>query len=119
MKETLTKVDKIIYKCKEIFYKKMKIYNLSWLVLNKKSLIDKIFIKIKRVRKIQYGNKKINENIIETFISIINYSLMFLIKNDCNNISKENILIEYDNQLSYAKKLMIKKIMIMMNLGKI
>jgi hypothetical protein len=72
---------KIIEICKDIYLKKSKDYGSAWRILRVTSLTDQIFIKAQRIRSIQEKNKmKVNENIEDEFIGIINYCLIAIIQ---------------------------------------
>ncbi|WP_238858465.1 nucleotide modification associated domain-containing protein [Blattabacterium cuenoti] len=75
-------VDFIMNKCQKIFKKKLNYYNLSWNIIGISSIIDQIFIKIIRIKNIQKkGYQKIKEeNITDTYIDVINYLIIILIK---------------------------------------
>ncbi len=72
---------KIIEICKDIYLKKSKDYGSAWRILRVPSLTDQIFIKAQRIRSIQEKNKmKVNENIEDEFIGIINYCVIAIIQ---------------------------------------
>lgn len=72
---------KIIEICKDIYLKKSKDYGSAWRILRVTSLTDQIFIKAQRIRSIQEKNKmKVNENIEDEFIGIINYCVIAIIQ---------------------------------------
>ena len=72
---------KIIELCKDIYLKKSKDYGSAWRILRVPSLTDQIFIKAQRIRSIQEKNKmKVNENIEDEFIGIINYCVIAIIQ---------------------------------------
>ena len=81
--ETSTKNDykKIINICKDIYLKKSKDYGSAWRILRVPSLTDQIFIKAQRIRSVQEKNTmKVNEDIENEFIGIINYCIMAIIQ---------------------------------------
>ena len=72
---------KIIEICKDIYLKKSEDYGAAWRILRVTSLTDQIFIKGQRIRSIQEKNKmKVNENIEDEFIGIINYCIIAIIQ---------------------------------------
>lgn len=115
MKKTLIQFDSIINYCREIFKKKLQDYGSSWRILRITSITDQIFIKGKRIRNIQEkGINKINEDISEDFLSIINYSIIGLIQLEKNpslesDMSYEEALIYYDKKILYTKTLIKQK----------
>ena len=98
---------KIIEICKDIYLKKSKDYGSAWRILRVTSLTDQIFIKAQRIRSIQEKNKmKVNENIEDEFIGIINYCLIAIIQleytgNDIEiDIKKlEKLYDKYSNEI--------------------
>ena len=78
---TSKEFDGIIAMSKEIFIKKMVDYGTAWRILRPSSLTDQVYIKANRIRSIQeLGSQKVDEDIREEFIGIINYSVMALIQ---------------------------------------
>ncbi len=72
---------KIINICKDIYLKKSKDYGSAWRILRVPSLTDQIFIKAQRIRSVQEKNTmKVNEDIENEFIGIINYCIMAIIQ---------------------------------------
>jgi len=116
MEQTIAEYDSIIKKCEDIFAKKMKDYGSAWTILRISSLTDQIFIKAQRIRSIeQKGVQKIEEDISNEFVGIVNYAIIGLIQldlgvselaveMDCNEVM--NIFKKHAN---IAKKLMIAK----------
>ncbi|WP_185851505.1 DUF1599 domain-containing protein [Blattabacterium cuenoti] len=103
-------IDFIIEKCKKLFKEKLKDYDLSWKFLKISSMIDQIFIKILRIQNIQKkGNTKVKEeNIIDTYLDVINYIIITLIKLNFSSslkrkISHSKILNIYNKQLNPIK----------------
>ncbi|WP_185872155.1 nucleotide modification associated domain-containing protein [Blattabacterium cuenoti] len=99
-------IDFIIKKCRKLFFNKLKDYGLSWKILKNSSIIDQIFIKIIRIKNIQSkGYQKIQEEkITDTYIDIINYLIIILIKIDIffilnfNKISYNDVIFLYNKK---------------------
>lgn len=117
-KNTLTdlqKYDKIVELCKDIFVKKMQDYGTSWRHLRPSSITDQIFIKAKRLKTIDtVKEQKVNDKPEDEWIGIINYCIIALIqlslKNDQRiDVSQEEIINLYDQQVQTVKNLMLKK----------
>ncbi|WP_185864960.1 DUF1599 domain-containing protein [Blattabacterium cuenoti] len=96
-------IEIFLKKCKKIFLEKLKNYGSSWIALNKYSMIDQILIKIIRIKNISskgyYSVKE--ESIIDTYIDIINYLIIALIKIDLKNeqnISNNDKIIDLYNK---------------------
>ncbi|MBC8265878.1 MAG: DUF1599 domain-containing protein [Flavobacteriales bacterium] len=81
MKQTIIQYESIIKKCEDIFAKKLKDYGTAWRILRISSLTDQIFIKAQRIRSIdEKGTQKVNEDIRNEYIGIINYSIIGLVQ---------------------------------------
>ena len=125
--ETLRYFDNIMKDCKKLFLKKNRDYGPSWLVLRWESLIDQIWIKTKRIRKLEQTSDKklIPEGRDVEYIGIINYSIIGLIrlwyKDELPNpdeivnkgkiieIDEEKLSRFYDNIVNEVRNLLIKK----------
>jgi hypothetical protein len=81
MQNTSKEYDEVINNCRSLFEKKMIDYGCAWRVLRPSSITDQIFIKANRIRSIQEkGIQKINDDIKDEFIGIINYAVIGLIQ---------------------------------------
>ena len=93
--QTLNEYKDIIKACKSIFEKKTKDYGTAWRILRLPSITDQIFIKAQRIRSIQEkGVQKVDEDISNEFVGIINYCIMALIQ--IRLIGDDNLLMSYD-----------------------
>ena len=123
---TSVQYDEVIKMCKDIFLKKTQDYGESWRVLRLPSITDQIFIKARRIRRLEelQGMRKISENVDVEYIGIVNYCVMALIKladaqqelrtptseqdvydsNVCCELSKQ-----YDTVIAKTKDLMERK----------
>ena len=107
--------DSAVSSCKEIFIKKTKDYGTSWRVYRTISIADQIYIKAKRIRNVQEkGIRKINDDIRDEFMGILNYAVIGLIQLDINDDEMEDLPLKeaemrYDEKISAAKKLMQDK----------
>ncbi len=116
MKNTVIEYDSIIAKCQDIFKKKMKDYGSAWRILRISSLTDQIFIKAQRIRSIEEkGLQKIQEDVFNEFVGIVNYAVIGLIQLDLG-VSTKNDYINYDESINIfdkhvniAKELMLAK----------
>ncbi|WP_185857886.1 nucleotide modification associated domain-containing protein [Blattabacterium cuenoti] len=102
----MNSIDFIIQKCRKLFLEKLKDYGLSWKFFHNNSIIDQILIKIIRIKNIESkGYQKVkNEIIIDTYIDIINYLLILLIKLDIFFISNFHKISNNDVISIYNKK---------------
>lgn len=93
--KTLNEYKEVIKACKSIFEKKTNDYGTSWRILRLPSITDQIFIKAQRIRSIQEkGVQKVDEDISNEFIGIINYCIMALIQIRMNG--DDNLMMSYD-----------------------
>jgi len=116
MKQTITEYESIIKKCEDIFAKKLKDYGTAWRILRISSLTDQIFIKAQRIRSIdQKGTQKINEDISNEYVGIINYSIIGLIQLElgvaehAEELSFSNAMGLFSQYANQAKQLMSDK----------
>jgi len=107
--------DKAVNKCREIFLKKTKDYGTSWRVYRTISIVDQIYIKAKRIRNIQEkGIQKVDEDVEEEFMGIVNYAVIGLIQMDIDDDEIEELPLDetldfYDEKIHAAKVLMQNK----------
>ncbi len=95
---TIKDFKKIISICKDIYLKKSEDYGSAWRILRTPSLTDQIFIKAQRIRSIQEKKKmKVNENIENEFIGIINYCIMAIIQMEYKDDKIDLELSELEN----------------------
>jgi len=115
MEKISEEFDRIIAICRDIFVKKNKDYGVAWRVMRLSSLTDQIFIKVHRIRTIQENSEqKIAEDQVSEFIGIVNYSIMALIQLEKGvgtepDLTFEQVITLYDQQVAVAKKLMLSK----------
>jgi len=90
---TSAQYDEVVKSCKEIFLKKTQDYGESWRVLRLPSITDQIFIKTRRIRRLEElrGMHKIPESVDVEYIGILNYCVMALIKLSSVDISEQDI----------------------------
>ena len=115
MNKTSQEYDEIIFKCRQLFIKKMTDYGSAWRILRLPSLTDQIFIKAQRIRSLQEGKvQKIADDIEGEFIGIINYSVMSLIQIEKGIAQQPDLDVEkstclYDQVVKETKELMQNK----------
>ncbi len=79
--KTTHEYKEVIGTCKALFAKKTHDYGTAWRVLRLASITDQIFIKAQRIRSIQEkGTQKVEDDIKDEFIGIINYCLIAMIQ---------------------------------------
>jgi len=90
--KTIGEYKQVISACKEVFEKKTKDYGTAWRILRLPSITDQIFIKAQRIRSIQEkGEQKVDDDIINEFIGIINYCVIAMIQMDLADDSRLDI----------------------------
>jgi len=79
---TLKYFDTILNVSKQIFLEKLRDYGPSWLILRWDSLVDQVWIKAKRIRKLEENDEDmlIPEGREVEYIGIINYSIVALMR---------------------------------------
>ncbi len=97
-----------------MFISKMQDYGVSWRVMRVSSLVDQIYIKVKRLRTIEeQGKQVVDDPVTDEYCGIVNYSLMALIQLSLGNFSEHDdpdfVLRQYDEQSRHCKELMVAK----------
>lgn len=115
MSNTNQQFDLVTGHCKQIFSAKTKDYGPSWRVMRPSSLTDQIFIKAKRIRKIETsGENFVGEDLKGDFQAIVNYGIMALIQcekgyADHIDMTAEQCLKAYEHHMERTKTLMCDK----------
>jgi len=115
MSNTNQQYDAVIESCRDIFLKKTNDYGTSWRVLRTISIVDQIFIKAKRIRTIQENRlQKIGDDIASEFKGILNYAIigniqLLLPKEGAEELSVDQVALNYNEQAAAAKALMQDK----------
>jgi len=98
----------------DIYTKKMHDYGTAWRILRPSSITDQIYIKAQRIRSLETkGISKIEDNIKDEFIGIVNYSIMGIIQLELGTseeeLPNEKALELYSKYFTEAKTLMEAK----------
>ncbi len=115
MEKTKQQFDSVIEICKSVFVKKMIDYGVAWRILRTTSMTDQIYIKAQRIRSIEEkGDQQVDDDVRSEYIGIINYCSMALIQlelgpSDSEDLSAEETLKKYADNLLTAKELMLRK----------
>jgi hypothetical protein len=116
----------IVSACRALFLQKLEDYGTSWRHFRLLSIIDQIFIKAKRIRRLEElgGMGQIPESVDDEYVGIINYSVIALDKMLRRSRTDESELEEalpehwstqekaaesYAWIVSHAKNLLLKK----------
>ena len=92
MEHSLLQYDRVISRCRELFFRKNKDYGTAWRILRLPSLTDQIYIKASRIRNIEeQGSQKVSDNVQDEYTGIINYCLMALIQHDLQSDTRQDI----------------------------
>ncbi len=101
--------------CRQVFVDKLGDYGPSWRLMRPQAITDQIFIKAKRIRKLQIsGESAVGEGILPEFIAIVNYGIIGIIQLrrgfvDRKDYSKEQAIEAYDQVAREATELMQRK----------
>ncbi|MET0634962.1 MAG: DUF1599 domain-containing protein [Chitinophagaceae bacterium] len=115
MSETNSQYDRVIGNSREIFLKKTNDYGTAWRVLRNISIVDQIYIKAQRIRTIQEKKQqKIQDNIGDEFIGIINYAVIGMMQlklgsNDPEELPADRVAALYEGQVQLTRELMENK----------
>lgn len=101
--------------CRDIFKTKTIDYGTSWRVYRTISIVDQIYIKVKRIRTIQEKQEqKIGDTIASEFKGILNYAVIGLIQLELNGDETEELALDkvldlYNSKVAQAQLLMLDK----------
>lgn len=115
MSDTPQQFDQVIQECRTLFEKKLRDYGAAWRILRLPSLTDQIFIKAQRLRSIENkGTQRVADDLRGEFIGILNYSIIALIQlkhgiAEQIDMSADEAMVEYDEQVATTKQLMLDK----------
>ena len=114
-KNTQEQFEQAMQECRTLFEKKLHDYGASWRILRPSSLTDQLFIKAKRIRRLEIKKvSMVGEGIKPEFVALINYGIVGLIQlehgfADTVDITNQQAMTLYDKAASEALQLMLKK----------
>ncbi|MCL1881074.1 MAG: DUF1599 domain-containing protein [Oscillospiraceae bacterium] len=81
---TSAEIDKkymvLMKKCENIFAEKGMEYGATWAIYRWSSLVDQLWMKVKRIRTIEDAPSKIPDSVDIEYMALINYAIVFLIR---------------------------------------
>lgn len=105
----------IMAKCRDTFSKKLHDYGCAWRIMRPISVTDQILIKANRIRSLEVkGVSLVGEGIYPEFMAIVNYGIIGLIQlefgyAECEDMTDEEALANYDKYAQKALELMLRK----------
>ena len=113
--KTNAEFEAAVDQCRDIFASKLHDYRASWRIMRPQSLTDQLFIKAKRIRRLELtGETAVGEGIRPEFAALVNYGIVGLIQlergfADTVDITAEEALQLYDMHAHEALELMKRK----------
>lgn len=77
---TLQEYNAELAKCRRVFADKLKDYGASWRTMRPSTVTDQMYIKAKRIRKLQAEAAMVDEGITPEFMGLVNYGIIALIQ---------------------------------------
>ena len=115
MADTVKQFDEVTAKCRAIFVDKMSDYGPSWRIFRLHGITDQLYIKVCNIRQRQEtGVSLVGDDIEGNLRAIVNYGITAIIQErkgfaDAVDMSNNEALALYDQVLSEAKELMVRK----------
>jgi len=111
MSETISWIQTLLTRAKEIFRQKLELYGASWRYFRPIGIVDQIFIKAQRIRTIEEsGKSQVGESIEDALFAILNYTIIGeLLLSPLNDERDESILSHYDRITSVSLELLERK----------
>ena len=113
--KTNAEFESAVAECRAIFASKLHDYRASWRIMRPQSLTDQLFIKAKRIRRLELtGESAVGEGIRPEFMALVNYGIVGLIQlekgfADTVDIDADEALRLYDGHAREALELMKRK----------
>jgi hypothetical protein len=115
MTQTESEYKQVIALSKDVFEKKTKDYGTAWRILRLPSITDQLFIKAQRIRSVQEkGEQKVEDDIKNEFIGIINYSIIAIIQESLPKdapleIPVDDLMPKYEQVADETLQLLLNK----------
>ena len=113
--KTNSEFEGAVAQCREVFADKLHDYRASWRIMRPQSLTDQLFIKAKRIRRLELtGESAVGEGIRPEFMALVNYGIVGLIQlergfADTVDITADEALQLYDVHARETLELMKRK----------
>jgi len=113
--KTNAEFEAAVAECRGIFESKLHDYRASWRIMRPQSLTDQLFIKAKRIRRLEMtGESAVGEGIRPEFMALVNYGIVGLIQlekgfADTVDIDADEALRLYDGHARETLELMKRK----------
>lgn len=101
--------------CRKIFVAKLNDYGASWRLMRPSTATDQMFIKAKRIRKIELtGTSAVGEGILPEFMALVNYAIIGVIQLEKGVVDSKDMNVGeavrlYDAVAEKAYLLMVAK----------
>lgn len=108
---SLRQYDRVIERCRDLFFRKHADYGTAWRILRLPSLTDQIYIKAARIRNLEEQvTRKVDDRIDDEFVGIVNYCLMALVQidlagDDRMELDAEELGALYDREVHVTRTL--------------
>lgn len=110
--DTNQQFDAVTSQCKAVFLSKLKDYGPSWRLMRPSSLTDQIFIKARRIRKIETsGENLVGEDLKGDFQAMVNYGIIALIQCDKGFADTIDFSVEQCENLYEEYRLKTRRLM--------
>ncbi len=119
-----TAFDRAVGQARAIFARKLADYGPTWLIFRFESLLDQIWVKLKRLRTLEQAPNLVGDPVEDEYLGIINYCLIGLFRDDpalpdsdaavedpalLADVSNDAVLAAYDKQAQAARALLVRK----------
>lgn len=112
---TSLEFDQVAGRCRNLYARKNQDYGASWRIMRPSTLTDQLFIKAKRIRTLESGEKPmVDELPDDAFMALVNYGVMALLQLELPptvvaDLEAQRALELYDSKMAELKDLMTRK----------
>lgn len=114
-RNTEAEFDAATGRCRALYSRKNDDYGASWRIMRPSTLTDQLFIKAKRIRTLESGEKAlVDEAPEDAFMALVNYGVMALLQLELEptvvpDLEPARALELYDAKMAEIKALMMRK----------